>query len=89
MDKFFLVQIKRTENKDGEMVIEKGVVVKDSYNDALQSYFAYLGAYGYGHDPKTDYVQVAILNGAGIQLEGRVDNRIPVPQPEPPEPEEA
>ena len=71
MEKFFLVQIKRTNG-----VIEKGVVVKDSYNAALQSYFAYLGAYGYDHDPNTDYVQVAILNSAGLQLEGRVDNRI-------------
>ena len=71
MEKFFLVQIKRTNG-----VIEKGVVVKDSYNAALQSYFAYLGAYGYDHDPNTDYVQVAILNSEGLQLEGRVDNRI-------------
>ena len=71
MKKFFLVQIKRTNGN-----IEKGVVVKDSYNAALQSYFAYLGAYGYGHDPNTDYVQVAILNSDGLQLDGRVDNRI-------------
>lgn len=71
MDKFFLVQIKRTNGN-----VEKGVVVKDSYNAALQSCFAYLGAYGYGHDPSTDYVQVAILNSVGLQLEGRVDNRI-------------
>lgn len=71
MGKFFLVQIKRTNGN-----IEKGVAVKDSYNAALQSYFAYLGAYGYDHDPNTDYVQVAILNSEGLQLEGRVDNRI-------------
>jgi len=71
MEKYFLVQIKRTNG-----TIEKGVVVKDSYNAALQSYFAYLGAYGYEHDSNTDYVQVAILNTAGLQLDGRVDNRI-------------
>ena len=76
MDKYFLVQIKRTNG-----VIEKGVVVKDSYNAALQSYFAYLGAYGYDHDPNTDYVQVAILNSEGLQLEGRVDNRIVEAEP--------
>lgn len=76
MDKFFLVQIKRTNGN-----VEKGVVVKDSYNAALQSYFAYLGAYGYGHDPNTDYVQVAILNSEGLQLEGRVDNRIVEAEP--------
>lgn len=70
MTEFFLIQIKRTNG-----TIEKGVVVKDSYNAALQSYFAYLGAYGYEHDPNTDYVQVAILNSAGIQLDGRVDDR--------------
>lgn len=76
MDKFFLVQIKRTNG-----TIEKGVVVKDSMEAALQSYFAYLGAYGYGKDANTDYVSVAIINGAGIMLEGRVDNRIVEPEP--------
>lgn len=70
MDKYFLVQIKRTNG-----TIEKGVAVKDSYNAALQSYFAYLGAYGYEHDPNTDYVQVSILNSSGVQLDGRVDDR--------------
>lgn len=77
MDKYFLVQIKRTNG-----TIEKGVVVKDSYNAALQSYFAYLGAYGYEHDPNTDYVQVAIFNTAGLQLEGRVDDRTIVEETE-------
>lgn len=80
MEKYFLVQVKRTNG-----TIEKGCVVKDTLNDALQSYFAYLGAYGYGHDPNTDYVMVAIINEKGIHLEGRVDNRIPVPEPEEPE----
>lgn len=71
MEKYFLVQIKRTNGS-----IEKGVVVKDTLDAALQSYFAYLGAYGYGKDPNTDYVCVSILNSAGLQLEARVDNRI-------------
>ena len=78
MDKYFLVQIKRTNE-----AIEKGVVVKDSYNDALQGFHAYLGAYGFGHDPKTDYVSVAIIRGDGIMTDGRVDDRIPRPEPEP------
>lgn len=78
MDKFFLVQVKRTNG-----TIEKGVVVKDSLDEALQSYFAYLGAYGYGKDKNTDYVSVAIINGEGLMLEGRVDDRTPKPEPEP------
>jgi hypothetical protein len=67
MDKVFLTQVKRTNGS-----IEKGCVVKDTLDGALQSYFAYLSAYGYGHDPNTDYVMVAILDSKGLQLEGRV-----------------
>ena len=62
MDKFFLHQIKRTNG-----VIEKGIVVKDSYADAKQGYHAYLGAYAYGHDAATDYVQCSITAGGSAQ----------------------
>lgn len=77
-DKFFLVQIKRTNG-----LYEKGVVVKDTKNAAKQSYYAYLSAYGYEHDTNTDYVQVAILNMSGGVIEGPiVDDRRPAPEPE-------
>ena len=67
MGKYFLVQVKRTNN-----VIEKGVVVKDTYDDACQSYHAYLGAYGFGKDANTDYVMVQILNSEGLGMKGEV-----------------
>lgn len=67
MDKFFLVQVKRTNN-----IVEKGVVVKDSYDDACQSYRAYLGAYAFGKDANTDYVLVHILNSEGLGMKGEV-----------------
>ena len=67
MDKFFLVQVKRTNG-----TIEKGVVVKDSFDDAQQSYHAYLGAYAYGKDSNTDYVLVQILNSQGLGMKGDV-----------------
>ena len=67
MDKFFLVQVKRTNN-----IVEKGVVVKDSYDDACQSYHAYLGAYAFGKDANTDYVLVHILNSEGLGMKGEV-----------------
>ena len=67
MDKFFLVQVKRTNN-----IVEKGVVVKDSYDDACQSYHAYLGAYDFGKDANTDYVLVHILNSEGLGMKGEV-----------------
>lgn len=60
MNKFFLHQIKETSG-----VIDKGIVVKDTFEDAKQSYHAYMGAYAYGHDPSTDYVSCMITSGSG------------------------
>ena len=80
-NKFFLHQIKRTNNS-----YEKGIVVKDSYNDARQGYHAYLGAYAYGHDPNTDYVQCEITDMSGSKMVGETWIA-PEPEPEP-EPEE-
>lgn len=67
MNKFFLVQVKRTND-----IIEKGVAVKDTLDDACQSLHAYLGAYAYGKDASTDYVMVYILNPDGLGLKGEV-----------------
>ena len=63
MEKFFMHQIKRTGN-----VFDKGIVVKDSYDAAKQSYHAYLGAYAYGNNPDTDFVQVEITDATGARL---------------------
>ena len=61
MEKYFFTQVKRTSG-----VFEKGCVVKDTLEDAKQSYHAYLGAYAYGHEANTDYVSCSIqdINGA-------------------------
>ena len=67
MEKYFLVQIKRTNG-----TIEKGVAVKDSLDAAEQGFHAYLSAYGFGHDANTDYVQSGVLNGDGLHMMGRV-----------------
>ena len=75
MNKFFLVQVKRTNG-----TIEKGVVVKDTYDGACQSQHAYLGAYACEHDPKTDYVLVQILNSDGLGLKGEVWKKVEAPQ---------
>lgn len=67
MNKYFLVQVKRTNG-----TIDKGVVVKDDYDSACQSYHAYLGAYAFGKDENTDYVLVQILNSEGLGMKGEV-----------------
>ena len=56
-NKFFLHQIKRTNG-----TIEKGIVVKDTHEAALQSYHAYLGAYAYGQNADTDFVSCMITD---------------------------
>lgn len=67
MNYFFLVQIKRTNG-----AIEKGVVVKDTFDAACQSFHTYMGAYAYGKDGATDYVMTYILNSEGLGLKGEV-----------------
>ena len=62
-NKFFLHQIKRT---DG--AIDKGIVVKDSYESAKQSFHAYLGAYAYGQNADTDFVSCEITDIYGARL---------------------
>lgn len=75
MDKYYLVQVKRTTGN-----IEKGVVVKDTLDAAKQSFHAYLGAYAYGNNKDTDYVMVEILDGKGLGLQAEFWE---APQPEP------
>ena len=77
MDKFFLIQIKRTKG-----AIEKGVVVKDDLDAAKQSYHAYLGAYAFGNNDDTDYVLVQILDGNGLGLKGETWEKKAAPEPE-------
>ena len=60
---YFLHQIKRTNG-----VFDKGIVVKDSYEAAKQSYHAYLGAYAYGQNADTDFVSCEITDMHGARL---------------------
>lgn len=62
-NKFFLHQIRRTNGK-----YDKGIAVKDTYEAAKQSFHAYLGAYAYGQDADTDYVQCMITDTTGAVL---------------------
>jgi len=59
-EKYYLIQIKRNNG-----TFTKGVVVKDTLDAAKQSYHAYLGAYAYGQEAGTDYVQCAVNNAHG------------------------
>lgn len=43
----------------------KGIVVAETYDAAKQGYHAYLGAYAYGNNPDTDFVQCMITDKTG------------------------
>ena len=88
---FFLHQIKRTNG-----AYDKGIVVKNlerqegetddvlsnrNYEAALQGYHAYLGAYGYAHDPQTDFVSCEITDLSGSSLISETWNK-PTAEPE-------
>ena len=75
--KWFLHQIKHSNE-----TWDKGIVVKDSYEDAKQAYHAYLGAYAYGHDIATDYVQCEITDGDGLRLMSEIWKPYVVPEPD-------
>lgn len=60
---FFLHQIKHSGD-----AYDKGIVVKDTFEGAKQSYHAYLGAYAYGQHAATDFVSCMITDERGAIL---------------------
>lgn len=60
---YFLHQIKHTNS-----AYDKGIVVKDTFEAAKQGYHAYLGAYAYGQNDKTDFVSCMISDENGAIL---------------------
>lgn len=75
MGKFFVTQIKRTNG-----TFEKGVVVKDTADEALQTFHAYLGAYAYGKDANTDYVYAEANNAYGGELDKKIWEKATEPE---------
>lgn len=49
---YFLHQIKLTNGN-----YDKGIVIKESFESAKQSYHAYLGAYAYGQNPDSSVIR--------------------------------
>lgn len=77
MEKYFLHQIKRTKG-----TIEKGIVVKDTFEAAKQGFHAYMGAYAYGQNADTDYVSCIITGTSGTVLMSETWINTTEPEPE-------
>jgi hypothetical protein len=79
MEKYFLHQIKHNKAND---TWDKGIVIKDTPEQALQGYHAYLGAYAYGNNQDTDYVQVIITDIMMNRITGEKWEAKATPKPE-------
>lgn len=76
-EKWFLSQIKRNKTTG---VYDKGVVVHDSKESALNGFHAYFGAYGYKPDNDIDYVACFVSDMSGAIIRSEVDDRIERPE---------
>ena len=91
---YFVHQIKHEKAHDNVAARwDKGIVVKDAEDAdnlaaAKHTYHAYLGAYGFGNNANTDYVQCMITNLAGIVLEDCSETWDNLPKDEPQDDEE-
>lgn len=79
---YFFIDAK---GSNGE-ITKKGCAIRASFDQAMQSFHAYLGAYAYGQEAGTDFVMVAVMDSRGQTLAAKTWKQ-PEPEPEP-EPEE-
>jgi hypothetical protein len=79
MEKYFLHQIKHNKATD---TWDKGIVIKDTLEQAEQGFHAYLGAYAYGYNQDTDYVQVLITDIMMNRIDGKKWEAKATPEPE-------
>jgi hypothetical protein len=64
---FFMHRIRKTSG-----TYDKGIEVKETLDAAKQSYHAFLGAWAYGHDANTDFVNAMISDDNGSILYNEV-----------------
>lgn len=72
-NKYFLHEI-----RIGKTTSFKGIVFANTFDDAKQGYHAFLGAYAYGHDTDTYFVQAMItdMDGATQEAETWLDENL-------------
>ena len=55
---------------------DNGCVVRDTVNDALHQYHAFMSTYGYGYDATVDYCSCSVESESGAIIKGpEVDDR--------------
>ena len=79
MDMFFVNQKKHEVNGDKWV---NTIHVKDTENDALHQFHAFMSTYGYGYAEGTDYVACSVEVDDGRCIKNEVDDRRPAPDEE-------
>lgn len=76
MDKFFVNQKKHAANGSWD----NNVHVKDTYEEAMHQFHAFLSTYGYGQSAGIDYCSCSVENIQGVIIRNEVDDRTPQPE---------
>ena len=63
--------------------------VKQTFNEAMHQFHAFMSTYAYEQDQTIDYASCSVERQDGAIIKNEVDDRIPVPEPPEPEPNEA
>ena len=58
------------------------VHVKETINEALHQFHAFMSTYAYGQDKAVDYASCSVETIDGRIVKSEVDDRIPAPEPE-------
>ncbi len=69
---FFVIQKKRT--TAGAWT--NGVIVKETLNEALHQFHAFMSTYAYGQDASLDYCACEVQTRDGRNIKSEIDDRI-------------
>ena len=77
---YFVVQKKHNSTTD---VWDNNVHVKETKDDALHQFHAFMSTYAYGQNPNLDYIAAEVQAEDGRSIKSEIDNRMPaVPEGE-------
>ncbi len=61
---------------------ENGSIVKETKDEAMHQYYAFMSTYAYGQDATVDYTSASVETETGAIIINAVDNRMSTLEPE-------
>lgn len=75
---YFVNQKKHNKNNN---TWDNNVPVKETLNEALHQFHAFMSTYAYGQDANLDYASCSVEQADGLIVKSEVDDRISVEEP--------